>query len=175
MFFDSFGITRSKNVVVKDDKNIIKKELKGIEKMNREDQKLTLQKLKFSMQGYKKLTNYEMLSLSATARDFFFTCWKASVKTETKNFVNVWLLEQLIQKIAALTCGHVQLYFYENLFFPDTNSYLHWYKTLSNLTIETLLNKLFTLDQDKNEQIRKSKTNKNDMTFIDCPVSITNL
>ena len=39
--------------------------------MDRVDQKLTLQKLKILMQGYRKLTNNEMLSLLETARDFF--------------------------------------------------------------------------------------------------------
>ena len=39
--------------------------------MNRINQQLTLQKLIVSMQGYKKLTNNEMLSLSETPRDFF--------------------------------------------------------------------------------------------------------
>ena len=39
--------------------------------MDRVDQKLTLQKLKVLMQGYRKLTNNEMLSLLETARDFF--------------------------------------------------------------------------------------------------------
>ena len=43
--------------------------------------------------------------------------------------------------------------FNENLFFPDKNSNLHPYKSLTNLEIETLLSELFTLDQDKNEQI----------------------
>ena len=114
-----------------------------------------------------------MLSLSVTA--IFYLLESFGENGNIKNFINVWLLEHPIQKIVALTCGHFQLYFYENLFFPDKNNYLHSYKTLSNLAIETLLNKLFTLDQDKNEQIRKSKTNKNDMTFIDFPVSITNL
>lgn len=50
---------------------MIKNVLKEIKTMNRVDQKLTLQKLKFQMQGYKKLTHNKMLLLSETARDFF--------------------------------------------------------------------------------------------------------
>ena len=51
------------------------------------------------------------------------------------------------------TCGPFQFYFYENLLLQDKNSDLHSYKNLTNLETETLLNELFTLDQDKNEQI----------------------
>ena len=43
--------------------------------------------------------------------------------------------------------------FNKNLFFPDKNSNLHLYKNFTNLEIETLISELFTLDQDKNEQI----------------------
>ena len=39
--------------------------------MDRVDQKLTLQRLKFLMQDQEKLTNNQMLWLSETARDFF--------------------------------------------------------------------------------------------------------
>ena len=99
-----------------------------------------------------------MLSLSVTA--IFYLLESFGENGNIKNFINVWLLEHPIQKTVALTCGHFQLYFYENLFFPDKNSYLHSYKTLSNLTIETLLNKLFTLDQDKNEQIINKYVNR---------------
>ena len=99
-----------------------------------------------------------MLSLSVTA--IFYLLESFGENGNIKNFINVWLLEHPIQKIVALTCGHFQLYFYENLFFPDKNSYLHSYKTLSNLAIETLLNKLFTLDQDKNEQIINKYVNR---------------
>lgn len=65
------GIAGLKNFIVKGGKKVINKALKGIEKMNRVNQQLTLQKLIFLMQGYKKLTNKEMLSLSETPRDFF--------------------------------------------------------------------------------------------------------
>ena len=68
--FDSFAIAELKEIMAKEDKKITKKVLKGIEKMDRIDQKLTSQRLKFSMQGYKKLTNNKMLTFLETVKDF---------------------------------------------------------------------------------------------------------
>ena len=68
--FDSFAIAELKEIMAKEDKKITNKVLKGIEKMDRIDQKLTSQRLKFSMQGYKKLTNNKMLTFLETVKDF---------------------------------------------------------------------------------------------------------
>ena len=87
--------------------------------------------------------------LLETARDFYHLLKSFNKNENIKKFLNVWLLEDPIQKMETSTCGPFQFYFYENLFFQD----LHSYKNLTNLEIETLLNELFTLDQDKNEQI----------------------
>ena len=51
-----------------------------------------------------------------------------------------------------MTCVPFQLYFYENLFFPNENSKLHSYKKLTSIALETLLNELFTLNPEDNEQ-----------------------
>lgn len=74
-------------------------------------------------------------------------------KEDVKKFANAWLLEDPIQKIDALTCGSFQLYLYENLFFPGEKTRLYSYKKLTSQAMETLLNKLSTLDRDKIEQI----------------------
>ena len=52
-----------------------------------------------------------------------------------------------------ITCGPFQLYFYENLFFLDEHSKLQNYKKLTNIALETLLKRFFTLNREKNEQI----------------------
>ena len=62
------------------------------------------------------------------------------------------MLEDPIQKPTTVTCGPFQLYFYENLFFPDKNSKLHSYGKLTNIAIEILFNHLFTLNPENNEQ-----------------------
>ena len=58
------------------------------------------------------------------------------------------MLEDPIQMPKTMTCGHFQIYFYENLFFPDENKKVHSYKKLTNSAIETLPNELFTLDRE---------------------------
>ena len=62
------------------------------------------------------------------------------------------MLEDPIEKPTTVACGSFQLHFYENLFFPDGNSKLHSYKKLTNTALETLLNELFTLNPENNEQ-----------------------
>lgn len=59
-----------KNFIVTDNKKVINKVLKGIEKIDKADQKLTLQKSKFSIASYKGLTINNIMLLSETARDF---------------------------------------------------------------------------------------------------------
>ena len=94
-------------------------------KLDRTDQKLTLQKLKFLITGYKGITNNKMISLSETARDFFYLleCF-GKIELMTK-FLSLWLLQDTIQKIEASTCGPCQLCFYETLLSPNGNSKLH--------------------------------------------------
>ena len=63
------------------------------------------------------------------------------------------MVEDRIQDLDSATCGLFQLYFYENLFHPNENSKIQDKAKLNKKTIETLLNRLFVLDdQDKNEE-----------------------
>ena len=105
------------------------------------------------MAGYKGLTKNEKMLLLETDRDFFHLLESLGKNENIKKFLNVWLLGDPIQTIETSTCGPFQLYFYEDFFFSDENSKLHIYKKLTNRAIETLLNELFSLDQEKNEQI----------------------
>ena len=73
---------------------------------------------------------------------------------ELANFVvNVWILQDPIKISKTVTCGTFQIYFYENLFFPDENSKTRSYKKLTNNAIDRLLNELSTLDRERNEQL----------------------
>ena len=63
-----------------------------------------------------------------------------------------------------MTCGVFQIYFYDNLFNPDENSKIQNKKRLNKRTIETLLNELFVLnDQKTNEAIIRQYVNKNNI------------
>ena len=89
------------------------------------------------MGSYKALSNADNLSLSGTVRDFFHLLESFGKNENIRKFVNIWLLEDPIQKGETSTCGPFQLCFYKNLFFPNENSRLHQHKKLTNTVIET--------------------------------------
>ena len=74
------------------------------------------------------------------------------------------MLEDPIQMPKTVTCRPFQIYFYKNLFFPNENSKLYTYKKLTNGALVTLLNELFTLNQEKYEQKRTNTFNKDILT-----------
>ena len=71
LFFDSCGISGMKSFIVTDDKKIVRKTLKWLELADMKDNKLTLIKLKFSMNGYKNMTEKEMFIFSLQYKTFF--------------------------------------------------------------------------------------------------------
>ena len=87
-----------KHCIVQEDKKTVGKVLKGIELANRKDDKITLIKLKFSMNGYYNLTAIEIDKLSETAQDFFHLIYCFGKNEKITNFVNVWMLEDPLQK-----------------------------------------------------------------------------
>ena len=70
-FFDFFRISEKKRFIITDDKEIVGKVLKVLELADKKDEKLTLIKLKFSMNGYKNLTENKFFNLSSVAQVFF--------------------------------------------------------------------------------------------------------
>ena len=139
-----------KRFIVTDDKKTVGKVLKGLEAENKKDDKLTLIKLKFPMAGYKNLTKKEISGLFSVARDFFHLIHSFGMNEKITNFVNVWMLEDPIQIATTSTCGPFQLYFYENLFFPDENSKLQNCKKLTNVALKTIINqRTFCIGQRK--------------------------
>ena len=63
------------------------------------------------------------------------------------------MVDDRLQELDSSTCGIFQPYFYDNLFSPNENSNIQNDTKLTKRTVETLLNELFTLDdQDTREQ-----------------------
>ena len=60
LLFDSFRINGMKHFVVSDDKKIVGKVLKDLEFADQKENKLTLVKLKFSMNSYENLAENEI-------------------------------------------------------------------------------------------------------------------
>ena len=66
------------------------------------------------------------------------------------------MVEDPIQSLDTVTCGIFQIYFYDNFYdTPDVNNKIQnnkKNKQTNKKKIETLLNKLLVLEQDKNEK-----------------------
>ena len=128
--------------------------------MDRTDQKITLCKIKFNLGACKHLSKNEIDSLSDTARNFFYFVQSFGIKLKLRSFINIWMLEDRMQDLDSSTCGIFQLYFYENLFNPPKDSAILKETKLKKSTIETLLNELFSLDDQKNEEKMTDYTNE---------------
>ena len=103
-------------------KKIVDKILIGIEKMDRSDNKITLCKIKFNLGACKQLSEDEILSLSDTARNFFYFVQAFGNRLKLRSFVNIWMVEDRLQDLESATCDIFQIYFYQNLFNLDENS-----------------------------------------------------
>ena len=152
LLFDLFGISGMKHFIVRHDKKIVGKVMKSLELTDQKDNKLTLFKLKSSMNSYENLIKNETKKLSETAQDLFHLRYSFGKSENIANFVNVWKLEDPVLKPTTMTCRPFYLYFYKNLFFPDENSKLHSYKKLTNTALETLINEIFTLNHENNKE-----------------------
>ena len=75
-------------------------------------------------------------------------------KLKLRDFVNLWVVEDRIQDLDSVNCGISQIYYYDNLFNPDKKSKIQNKAKLNKKTIEILLNELFVLDsQQQNEKV----------------------
>ena len=75
------------------------------------------------------------------------------------------MVEDRIQNLNSVTSGIFQIYFYDNLFNDDQNSKIPNKKESTKNTIEILLNELFVLDdQQQNEAEINEYTNEHDIT-----------
>ena len=103
------------------------------------------------MSEYKKIKNGHRLS--TTTADLSHLMNKFRKLHKIKDEATVHLVDDQLQKIETDTCGIFQLYFYVNFFTPVDGSMIIIDKTLSKLTLEKLMNEIFSLDRDKNENL----------------------
>ena len=152
LLFHSFGVKGLKNFILQDDEPIVKKILKGVENIGQDISEINLLNVNFSADScYLKLSDGEKLSLSETANDLFHFIG-AFAKFEGQSLIHLWLLEDPIQDITTNTCGPFQTYFYDNLFLPDNDNKIHEYKKLAKDAVQDLLNELFLVYMEKNEE-----------------------
>ena len=72
--------------------------------------------------------------------------------------MKIVIVEKNLRELSSPTCGLFQLYFYKNLFDPAVQSDIIHHKNLTVETIKTILNEIFIVETQENEQrIRQFK------------------
>ena len=103
------------------------------------------------MEEYEKIKHANRLS--TTAIDLLHLMREFGKLHGIKDEVIIHLVDDQLQKLETDTCGIFQLYFYVNLFTPIEGSSIIYDKTLPKSTLEKLLNEIFLLDRDSNENL----------------------
>ena len=148
--FDSFGFTGLKKFIIDNDEKVINKVLFNLKKFGKNDRKITLISLTFSMGQYEKIKDFN--ELQTTTQDLLHLMYEFGKLHDVKDEINVFSLDDQLQRIETDTCGIFQLYFYYNLFNPLKSSSIIENTWLNKNTIEKLLNEIFSLDKDVNEK-----------------------
>ena len=122
----------------------------GIQKLKKKDQKIIIISLKFSMKEYEKIKNEHRLR--PTTQDLLHLIYEYGRLHNIKDLVTVYSVDDQLQKLETDTCGIFQLYFYFNLFVPYENSSVLGDSKLTKRKVEKLLNEIFSLDRNQNEE-----------------------
>ena len=148
--FDSFGFNGFKKFIIDNDEKLLNKILFNIKTFGKNDRKVTLISLTFSMVQYQKMKG--LSELRTTTQDLLHLMYEIGKLHDVKDEINVFTVDDQLQKTETDTCGIFQLYFYYNLFNPLKTSSIIESSSLGRNTIEKLLNEIFSLDQDANER-----------------------
>ena len=148
--FDSFGFNGFKKFIIDNDEKLLNKILFNIKTFGKNDRKVTLISLTFSMVQYQKMKG--LSELRTTTQDLLHLMYEFGKLHDVKDEINVFTVDDQLQKTETDTCGIFQLYFYYNLFNLLKTSSIIESSSLGRNTIEKLLNEIFSLDQDANER-----------------------
>ena len=147
--FDNFGFTGFKKFVIDNDVNILNKILYSLQKFQKKDQKITIITIKFSMKEYENIKNEHRLR--QTTQDLLHLIYEygrlhnikdsITIHSVTINFKNSKLIRvEYFSSISTLIC-----FYFKNSSIIEDNK-------LSKRTIEKLLNEIFSLDRNRNEE-----------------------
>ena len=159
--FDSFGFEGFSKFIIDNDIKTLNKILFGIKKFKREDKKITLITLKFSMKEYEKIKTGHQLR--ETTQDLLHLMYEYGRLHNINDNVTIHAVDDQLQEIYSDTCGMFQLYFYYNLFVPYENSSIVEDKKLTKKTVEKILNEIFSLDRETNEKIVENFAKEKDI------------
>ena len=106
--------------------------------------------MKFSIFKWEKFPHTKKEQLTKTAQDFFHLLHQFT-KLKKSNEMTIIIVENDLKELTSDICGIFQLYFYKNLFDPNTKSKLINHKNLNKKTIETIINEIFSTDIKENK------------------------
>ena len=163
LLFDSLGLIGFKNFIVDNDEKITDELLYNFKKCNAIliNQQLTLCAIKFSVETWEKMPHNKKDELTEIAQNFFHLLTQFE-KLKRTNEMNILILENTVQNVAAPNCGLFQIYFYKNLFDPEQRSKIVNYENLNKTTIETIFNEIFSTDIHEDEHLTKKLREKYD-------------
>ena len=135
----------------------------NLEKFNKKATKINLDSLTFSIKSYEKIKEKSLDDLTNTAKDFFHLLFEFGKIKKQKKEMKFILLDDQFQELTADTRGIFQLYFYKNLFDPVRDSKIIDDEFLTNKTVKTLLNEIFSTNKETNEEEMKLFFKDNDL------------
>ena len=159
--FDSFGFEGFKKFIIDNDRKVLNKVLFGLNKFQKSDRKITLISVKFSMSEYEKIKDTKQLK--TTTQDLLHLMYEFGRLHNLDDEITVFSVDDQLQRIDTDTCGIFQIYFYYNLFNPLSESKVIKHKLLTKRTIESLLNEVFTLNQQQNERVIQQFAQQNNI------------
>ena len=158
--FRQYWLNRTKELCNTINRKIISKVQFGVEKFKKTDKNITLVPTKFSTEIFENLSRKELANLSATFRDLFHFINKFGKLHNVRDESIVHFVDDQLQKTETNTSGIFQLHFYEYLFAPDFKSSIINDSKLTRNAAWNLLNKIFELDKNANEE-RMTEFDKN--------------
>ena len=125
-------------------------------KFNKKDTKINLVSLTFSIETYKKIKEKDQDKLTSTAKDFLHLLSEFDKLKKQEDEMKIIMLDEQIQELPTDTCRIFQLYFYQNLFDPDSESKIINDEFLTKKTVTKLKNEIFSTNKEINENKKRS-------------------
>ena len=127
-----------------------------LKKFNKKDTKINLVSLTFSIETYKKIKGKDQDKLTSTAKDFLHILSEFDKLKKQEDEMKIIMLDEQIQELPTDTCRIFQLYFYQNLFDPDSESKIINDEFLTKKTVTKLKNEIFSTNKEINENKKRS-------------------
>ena len=161
--FDSLGLDGFKVFVVNNQESIINDLLYNFERCkSKSNSKLKLCSMKFCVNTWQKMPQKTRSQLTETAQNLFHLM-EQFAKLKKSQCMNIIILENNVQDLLKPDCGPFQLYFYKNLFDPDESSKILEHEKITQNTLETVINEIFSTDVSENQYLIKKFEEEHDL------------